>query len=345
MPAVQLLVRTVLMVSFLYLEGLCTMATGDSGEETEEDVPALHAAAEDNDIDAARKLLERQDVTVGVNEFWESETPLHICCRLGHSRLAAILLDHGANPDYLTDNRQETPLFLASREGHLEVVKLLVEKGGCLHGNVDVGLDALYVASVCGSAAVLRYLIQEGVVFEEHHPPHGHTPLTCACRHGRKEIVQELISAGCDVNKPMDNGHSGVFLAAMFQFADIVRLLVQAQAEVNDYSVQFQGCPLHMACRNKDIGTVQALLGAADCDVDVIQDEGQTPLYIAAGLGELDIVETLIGSSPLLSENICLVNLSFLELHSLPSGLEKLSKIAYCTDLCAFNQVFLCFQK
>ena len=263
-----------------------------------EDEPPLHAAAEDNDVSTARRLLRRQP-RVDPNAFWDSETPLHICCRLGHTELAEVLIDHGANCNYITEYRHESPLYLASREGHDDLVKLLVEKGSCIEGNKDCGLEAIYCAAVYGCVKVFRYLVQQGVPFEEYHMPHGHTPLTCACRHGRKGIVEELVSVGADVNKPMNNGHSGVFLATMFQYSNIVKLLVKAGAELDGYSIQFQACPLHIACSNDDVDTLNALL-LGNCDVNVIQDAGQTPLYVASELGFLNIVDTLIakGANP-----------------------------------------------
>ena len=173
------------------------------------------------------------------------------------------------------------------------------KKGACIEGNKDCGLEAIYCAAVYGCVKVFRYLVQQGVPYEGYHMPHGHTPLTCACRHGRKGIVEELISVGADVNKPMNNGHSGVFLATMFQYCNIVKLLVKAGAELDGYSVQFQACPLHIACSNGDVDTLNALL-LGNCDVNVIQDAGQTPLYIASELGFLNIVDALIakGADP-----------------------------------------------
>ena len=80
--------------------------------------------------------------------------------------------------------------------------------------------------------------------------------------------MEALISVGADVNKPMNNGHSGVFLATMFQYSNIVKLLVKAGAELDGYSIQFQACPLHIACSNGDVDTLNALL-LGNCDVNV----------------------------------------------------------------------------
>ena len=118
-----------------------------------DDEPPLHAAAEDNDVSRARRLLRRQP-RVDPNAFWDSETPLHICCLLGYTELAEMLIDHGANCNYITEYRHESPLYLACREGHDDLVKLLVEKGACIEGNKDCGLEAKYI--VQPSMAVLK---------------------------------------------------------------------------------------------------------------------------------------------------------------------------------------------
>ena len=53
-------------------------------------------------------------------------TPLHIACQSGHTKIAELLLDRGADIEPV-DSDSNTPLHLAAMHGHFEIVKILLE--------------------------------------------------------------------------------------------------------------------------------------------------------------------------------------------------------------------------
>lgn len=123
---------------------------------------ALHAACTNGSYEAA-KLLVHSPIAADVNlKDGYDATPLHNACAAGHPQLAALLLEHGADP-----NRQridgETPLHQAVRGGlggHQQCVLLLLAWGGdpLLRGND--GSNSLHTAAECNQpdccSAILR---------------------------------------------------------------------------------------------------------------------------------------------------------------------------------------------
>ena len=54
-------------------------------------------------------------------------TPLHVACQNGHTKIAKLLLDRGADIDH-KNAEGSTPLNLSIRVRHMDTVKLLLSK-------------------------------------------------------------------------------------------------------------------------------------------------------------------------------------------------------------------------
>lgn len=52
-------------------------------------------------------------------------SPLHWCCKEGHSKLAELLVSRGARIN-ATNRGDDTPLHLASAHGHRDIVQLVM---------------------------------------------------------------------------------------------------------------------------------------------------------------------------------------------------------------------------
>lgn len=80
-----------------------------------------------------------------------------------------------------------------------ELEELLREKKGS-YGHDDLA-KALHIATEKGRLECVQLLLRYGAL-PNAHDSSGYTPLIIAARHGHTDVLQALIQAGCNVNKP-----------------------------------------------------------------------------------------------------------------------------------------------
>jgi len=101
---------------------------------------ALHIAADNGSLDAAKVLLDH-GADVDVREAWE-ETPLHVAARSGNVGMCQLLLGRGAAVNAM-DLDGQTPLITAARAGHSAICDLLLASGGGVEHMSDAELPPL----------------------------------------------------------------------------------------------------------------------------------------------------------------------------------------------------------
>ncbi|XP_050002695.1 POTE ankyrin domain family member A [Alexandromys fortis] len=89
---------------------------------------------------------------------------LHYAVYNGHKDMAALLLEYHANIEQKTKDGF-TPLLLALREKRVEVAEFLVKKGADIHVVDDMQRNTLMYAIRCGSKDIAMLLLQKGIDF------------------------------------------------------------------------------------------------------------------------------------------------------------------------------------
>lgn len=84
----------------------------------------LSSAAATGNVDRVGILLQAGVDVNAVNEY--GRTPLQVMM-MGSTRVAQLLLKHGANPNLSDESTGDTPLHDAARQGFLDTVKVLIE--------------------------------------------------------------------------------------------------------------------------------------------------------------------------------------------------------------------------
>ena len=105
-----------------------------------------------------------------------------------------------------------------------------------------------------------------------------HTPLTSAVRYNKLAVVEVLLKAGADVNKPIGAATS-LFIASHMGYVELVKLLIKAGAEINKQAAGGK-TPLYIAVKKGHHQVVKLLLDAG-ADVNIPDKMGRIPLFIA----------------------------------------------------------------
>ncbi len=275
----------------------CAVADFESGEEP---------------LEAVRLLLEAGAEVNSVGGY-DDEIPLHTAARFGHSRIVALLLEHGAALN-TADGEGNTPLFNALENGHEEAARLLLAAGAdraCLDG--ATGAYLLQHAASDGALETVKLLVELGV------PPgariaagQGGHALTTALSKGHGEVARYLLS---EWREPLDtpDNHTNAWRAVVNSGRlDMARLLLAhsdnpasrfrarqaARRGAEDTGVPRR--PLHLSCQDAiftvsagQVGMLRLLLDAGVA-VEATEGSARTLLMQAARCGQVEMLRLLL---------------------------------------------------
>ncbi|XP_026884418.2 NF-kappa-B inhibitor beta [Electrophorus electricus] len=147
----------------------------------------------------------------------------------------------------------------------------------------DLGQTALHLAVIVGRSAFVAALLRAGAGVELQERG-GHTPLHLAVRELRMDCVRELTS--CPRTPPQHltitnyAGVSALHLAVQRGRCDIISMLLEAGADINQRDQGSGRSPLHWAVEAQSCAVVELLLRAGAI-VDQRTYAGHTPLGCA----------------------------------------------------------------
>ena len=126
----------------------------------------------------------------------------------------------------------------------------------------------------------------------------GAKPMYFAARHGNVPAVRALLKvSGVDIDEEVLEGGDFTALqtAAAWQSPEVVKLLIDAGADVNKYDVDLTTPPLHLAAENGD-AMIAMLLIKAGAEVNLADMDGKTPLWFAVAEHNMQMVSMLVRS-------------------------------------------------
>ena len=128
---------------------------------------------------------------------------------------------------------------------------------------------------------------------------HGFTLLHHASTGNRTEVVEFLVSSGCEIDAGDDAQQSPLHKAAMFGHAEFVKALIDNGANVNKRDSD-GNTPLHAAIINGgDVKVVELLIAKADPCVN--NNKGQNALHVAIKYHKTDAIKMIL-NHPQISE-------------------------------------------
>jgi ankyrin repeat protein len=251
---------------------------------------ALHRAAFGGHVPVVRALLALSEVNAGADN---GNTPLHMASYEGHANVVRLLLENGADIMLKTDGGW-TALLSGVMYGHTEVVKVLLDTvakprdqscGGCTPSNLASTEAAVKVGRVSPKNKA------DGVSGLD-----GGRLLSGASESDDNEVTTVLSAENEGLSAKLFNGPTALTLAARGGYVDILKMLLDAKANVDDRdSVNWTA--LHYAARFGQTEVVDILL-AAGADAGVLTSPSlSTPLCLAAYDGHLSVMESLLAAN------------------------------------------------
>ncbi len=195
--------------------------------------------------------------------------------------------------------------------------------------NYDMSLEDLLVeAAKDGKTKVMETLLKACVNINCVDSLEGHTPLTAASAENQIEAVKLLINwathvdqsnarvcsadlsklynrecsapgsqsddtkCSLSINKPDVSGVTALWIAASYNYREIVQILVEAGADVHCKGTMYEQ-PIHYAAQEGDTGMVQTLVKAG-ADPNCKDEDGNQPIHLAAQEGHMEMIEMLV---------------------------------------------------
>ena len=272
----------------------------------------LHEAVEKGDVEIV-KILVAAGADVNAEGFM-SRTPLSLAAEKGATEIMQILLGPYADTPGGGEDKEaaSTPsigseaLYTAIEKGNVEMVRLLVEAGADVNAAEGFGGNTpLHEAVEQGDTEMVKILVAAGADVNAEGSM-SRTPLSLAAEKGATEIMQILLGPYADTPGGGEDkeaastpsiGSEALYTAIEKGNVEMVRLLVEAGADVNAAEGFGGNTPLHEAVEQGDTEMVKILV-AAGADVNAEGFMSRTPLTLAAEEGATEIMQILLGSGP-----------------------------------------------
>src|SRR5262245_5413419 len=267
-------------------------AGADAAAVSDEGETALMVAARTGKIEAVNALLAR-GADPNIKEQWRGQTALMWAAAEGHAPVIDALLARGADVK-ARSNGGFTALLFAAREGRIAAVEALLKAGADMNDSLPIrrrpnqnvltpaseaGLNVFLLASANAHYELAAWLLDHGA--EPNVAPQGYTAL-----HQVSWVRKAGISGS---NNPAPQG-SGTMDSLTF-----VRKLVAKGGDLNARVTKrpnmgvttlnsIGATPFLLAARTAD-APLMKLLAELGADPLLGNEDGSTPLMVAAGLG------------------------------------------------------------
>lgn len=192
----------------------------------------------------------------------------------------------------------DASLRAALRARDLNEALELIGQGADVETHLTNGKTTAMMAAAAGDVAALAELARHGANLNVANH-NGGTALLYAALQPDPQAVNWLIRHGATVDHASATGWSALTVAAAKGHGRVVRALLNAGADPNRRDI-YGWTPLMRAI---DTGHPQAaleLLKAPDLTLDMVNDQGQSALHLAAAVGESALVRHLLsqGAAP-----------------------------------------------
>lgn len=184
----------------------------------------------------------------------------HIAALTGNLSLLEELLSKAHVPIDCRDKENSTALLLSCARGHDSCAEYLLANGADPNARRLTGASPLYFATSSHHSHLVELLVKQYRAIVDLPTFDGSTSLHVACEQGFEDIVRLLIDGQANLNAKMNDGTT----------------------------------PVMFACQNGHLGVVQLLNDTGRCDLMVQRLDGVTSLFLAVQHGHETIFDYFI---------------------------------------------------
>jgi len=247
--------------------------------------------------------------------------------------VVSMLKDYDNLDTNIRDNNNNYLITYAVLFNKIDVVSLLIHKGSKLDVRDADGRSILFICIKYGYNDILELLLHFnkthiGISLVDIQDKNGNIPLHYAIQSKNLKAIDDLITAGSNVNHKDKEGHNSLHLAVYTRDSNICKIIMNQNIDINSKTLTGETA-LHIAC-NLELDTIVEMLIESGIDINMqdndneftalsycvnrnnpiltaillkgganpnIQDFfGNTPLHYSIIEGNLEIFNQLVGS-------------------------------------------------
>lgn len=217
---------------------------------------------------------------------------MHLLASAGNANAVLALQAQSPYSPNRRNQKMQSPLFLAAAHGHTRTVNALVAAGAWLESTDAIGQTPLHIAACNGHEASARALILAGATVNAL-DGEGETPLSLAAISNSREMIELLLQEKAEVDQTgRQDLATPLIIASQCGNIDVVNTLIEAKADCNARTVK-GFTPLHIAAQTNNHQLVRALL-AAGAKIDGATNKDLTALHSASLYGRIEAAKALI---------------------------------------------------
>ncbi len=213
-------------------------------------------------------------------------------CKNNQKSVVQMFLKRGGVNVDKRDESGNTPLIYACMKNARDLVKMLLEAGADANLSNVATRYPIHYAAETGNADIISQLVGAGADVNCT-DKEGVTPLMLLARNGKTDAALKYLAFdGVDISLKDNNNNKAIDYATSAGLRELVKALSQNDGEHTDAN---GNTTLHHACWNEQTEVVKVLI-EKDADVNKINDDGETPLFLAVRRANLVIVEKLLAA-------------------------------------------------
>jgi len=221
----------------------------------------------------------------------EGRTALQVTSHEGHSNVVEQLLVAGADPG-IADHAGDQPVHYAVLGNTSDTILTLVNRGANVNAGNKQKRTALHLAVVNRKSELVRTLLKAGADGGLQDNA-GDSPLHLAVVQGDVASLALLLEGHHCLLTANGRGHNALHIAAVRGDSEAVRMILRRDPGVANMVTRDGEAALHLATT---LPCLQALLERPQCNLEIADARGWTPLQAAAARLQGPRVVALVGA-------------------------------------------------